>query len=214
MAEPSPDMSRIHAEADAEMEGKPIGFDSATPAETRRSAELAMQMTQDQAQSEREAAELSAGLKKEAPLMHAEEQKKESVWSAGAKLTAGSVGPVSTGLLGWIGKKFSGILTELERSGHADMKKWGKYVKWVPFIGPWLMKEPKKSWEEVEAEEKKKKEQEEKQKKKEGEKVEKLKAKGISEDLAKALIEGTVIDEKEEEKKEEKEEKAEEKKAA
>ena len=132
-----------------------------------------------QAESERAAAQLSAELQKQQ--MNQLKNKtfdkkpdgpgfwkrsKELLWG-GTKKTA-SVTGTGTALVGVgvfellakipkaIGYKMSDIVTGIESWGQQTLSKH-KWLKFIPFIGPWLLKKPGKTWRELDAEEAKKK---------------------------------------------------------
>ncbi len=172
--------------------------------EAQRAA-LEQKMVEDQARAEKKALEVSAGLKrkwdKSKPVITLDKPRSQGdeMLSGLAKLGATwPVGPGAEKGMKQVGYGLSGIFTAIENAGHDALKKSEKYWKWIPFVGAWLGAKPEKSWKEKDEEEAKKKEAEAKKKKKEGDKIQKLKDKGLSEDIAKALLEGTAADEKEE----------------
>ncbi|MCX6714573.1 MAG: hypothetical protein NTX72_02050 [Candidatus Uhrbacteria bacterium] len=73
----------------------------------------------------------------------------------------------------WLGYKGSSILTSIETWGKDAMKKNSPWIGKVPVVGTWLLSDVKKSWEERDKEDKKKKEGDEKKNKGDKEKAKK-----------------------------------------
>ena len=163
-----------------------------------------------QAESERAAAQLSAELQKQQ--MNQSKNKtfdkkpdgpgfwkrsKELLWG-GTKKTA-SVTGTGTALVGVgvfellakipkaIGYKMSDIVTGIESWGQQTLSKH-KWLKFIPFIGPWLLKKPGKTWRELDAEEAKKKKTKKESAKAYKDAEKELVASGLTKKQAKALL--------------------------
>lgn len=80
-----------------------------------------------------------------------------------------ATGLATMGILGWISKKTqhtaSGFFTAIEEYGQAKLKKSAPWLKYIPFVGKWLLKDVVKSMAKREEEEKKKKEADDKKNK-------------------------------------------------
>ncbi len=226
MAEVSPDMSQVPAES---------GLDAPKPTPDRLSPEegrdlaaraaLEKETLEQKAEDEENAQRLAAGLKskREKPLIRVVEppSPEAETWGGLAKL--GATWPLGVGAkkgLKKIGLWWDDLFSAIEKAGDKDLKAQEKGIKLAPWVlaifnplvgigafltGKALLTPAEKSLRETEEAAAKKKEQEAKNKKKEDEKIKKLQAKGLSEDIARALLEGTAVDEKEEEKPKEKE---------
>lgn len=135
-----------------------------TAAEAARRADLELKMAQEETESQLRAAELAEDLKQskiekvvtvKKPL-----SEKRRFWGGLGKLGVGAVGPGVAKGVKQIGYGFSGIFTAIENAGHQTLKQYESYLKWIPFLGPWLLKKPEKSWKEQDEEDAKKKEAE------------------------------------------------------
>lgn len=114
-----------------------------------------------------------------------------------------------------VAKGLSGLFKAIEQAGTDMIKKNAPYVKWVPWVGPWLLKKAEKSIAEREAEEEKKRAKSKKAKKKEKKDLDALVKAGFTEKQAKAVLKAKEAEEKKkEEGKKDDAEKGEEKKAA
>lgn len=131
-------------------------------AEAARHADLELKMAQEEAKSQHRAAELAEDLKQpnieKVVTVKKLPSDKRQFWGGLGKLGVGAVGlGVGKGVK-QVGYGFSGIFTAIENAGHKTLQQYEKYLKWIPFLGPLLLKRPEKSWREQDEEDAKKKE--------------------------------------------------------
>jgi len=172
----------------------------------QRRADLERQLIEEAARQEEAAARLSAELKtrKDVPVEDEKQQPSRVKRVAGEVMAVGTAGVLAgAARLGKeVGYGASAVLTAVETSGHQTLKKFEVFLKWIPFLGPWLLKKPEKSWKERDQEQQKKDEAAAKKKKAEAKKKKDLEKAGLTSLQAGLLAEGSEKEEKEEKKEE------------
>lgn len=198
-------------------------------ASAERREELKKQFARDQVASDERAGHLSESLhrggseQKREVIRDEPEGKGMQVAKAAGAATIGISSGITAKMAKWVGYKLSEGMRWIEKNGQEALKPFQKYLKWIPFVGNWLFKEPEKTWKEQDEEWKKKYEAMQKKEeagakkgKEKKKKEKKLVESGLTKEQATAVLEGTAVEEKEEkeEKKAEKEEEKKEKEAA
>jgi hypothetical protein len=219
MNETSPDMNQAPTESGRETpKPTPERLSSEEGDILARRAKLEEEMAKELERSEEEADRITAGLKriksKDKPIILSNAPSKQTSGTVRRVVGLGVSWPFGQGIYHTgklVGMGLSSVFTAMEKAGQETLQKF-KFLNWVPLIGPWLLNKPDESWAEKAKKEEEEKKREREKKRKESEKVEKLQKKGISDDVAKALIEGTEPDKESEpsapEKESSKEEKA------
>lgn len=182
--------------------------DAATVSEEERLKQQAAfeeaKMT-DAVKSEEEALRLSASLRegnKEKPKVteiRVTHESPSKTWRTTKDLTQlGVTGVVPLGgkIVKQGGYGLSAFFAGIEKAGQQALKKFG-WLKWVPFLGNWLTKEPEKTWKEKEQDEEAAKKAEKEAEKKAAEakrtaatkkRAKDLQQAGLSEDVANAIL--------------------------